>query len=205
VLAKNFNTPEATFNNVPPHELFIFARDLPRPLDEEKQEVYAGTGPVPNSFAFFASKMQPTKVTAGGSVKIVDVSNFPATNIAAAIVTLKPGGLRELHWHPNDDEWQYYVKGTGRMTVFAAGGHARTMDFHVGDVGYIEQSMPHYIENTGTEDLVFLEVFPTAGYQDISLGEWLAHTPSRLVDQHLGTGEDFLRKIDRKEVVITPE
>lgn len=48
--------------------------------------------------------MQPTKVTAGGSVKIVDRSNFPATNIAAAIVTLKPGGLRELHWHPHEDE-----------------------------------------------------------------------------------------------------
>ncbi|MDX6458728.1 MAG: oxalate decarboxylase, partial [Acidobacteriaceae bacterium] len=132
VLAKNFNTPEATFNNVPKRELFIFPRDLPRPLQEEKKEVYAETGPVPNTFAFFASKMEPTKVTAGGSVKIVDRANFPATNIAAAIVTLKPGGLRELHWHPNEDEWQYYVKGTGRMTVFAAGGHARTMDFHEG-------------------------------------------------------------------------
>jgi oxalate decarboxylase len=205
VLAKNFNTPEATFNNVPKRELFIFPRDLPRPLQEEKKEVYAETGPVPNTFAFFASKMEPTKVTAGGSVKIVDRANFPATNIAAAIVTLKPGGLRELHWHPNEDEWQYYVKGTGRMTVFAAGGHARTMDFHEGDVGYIERSMPHYIENLGDTDLVFLEVFPTPEYQDISLGEWLAHTPSRLVDQHIGTGEDFLRKIARKETVITPE
>ncbi|HTF66263.1 MAG TPA: cupin domain-containing protein [Edaphobacter sp.] len=205
VLAKNFNTPEATFNNVPTRELFIFPRDLPRPLQEEKREVYAETGPVPDSFAFFASKMQPTKVTAGGSVKIVDRSNFPATNIAAALVTLKPGGLRELHWHPNEDEWQYYVKGTGRMTVFAAGGHARTMDFHEGDVGYIERSMPHYIENLGDTDLVFLEVFPTPEYQDVSLGEWLAHTPSRLVDQHIGTGEDFLRKIARKETVITPE
>jgi oxalate decarboxylase len=205
VLAKNFNTPEATFNNVPERELFIFPRDLPRPLEEEKKQVYAETGPVPNSYAFFASKMQPTKVTAGGSVKIVDRSNFPATNIAAAIVTLKPGGLRELHWHPNEDEWQYYVKGTGRMTVFTAGGHARTMDFHEGDVGYIDRSMPHYIENLGDTDLVFLEVFPTPEYQDISLGEWLAHTPSRLVDQHIGTGEDFLRKIARKEAVITPE
>jgi oxalate decarboxylase len=205
VLAKNFNTPEATFNHVPTRELFIFPRDLPRPLQEEKREVYAETGPVPNTFAFFTSKMEPTKVTAGGSVKIVDRTNFPATNIAAAIVTLKPGGLRELHWHPNEDEWQYYVKGTGRMTVFAAGGHARTMDFHEGDVGYIERSMPHYIENLGDTDLVFLEVFPTPEYQDISLGEWLAHTPSRLVDQHIGTGEDFLRKIARKETVITPE
>ena len=205
VLAKNFNTPVATFNNMPDRELFIFPRALPRPLEEEKREVYAVNGPVPNSFAFFTNKMQPTKVTAGGNVKIVDRSNFPATDIAAAIVTLKPGGLRELHWHPNDDEWQYYVKGTGRMTVFAAGGHARTMDFHEGDVGYIERSMPHYIENIGDGDLIFLEVFPTPFYEDISLSEWLAHTPSRLVNEHIGTGEEFLRKIDKTEAVVTPE
>jgi oxalate decarboxylase len=205
VLAKNFNVPESTFKNVPPRELFIFPRDLPRPLEDEKKEVYAGSGPVPNSFAFFTGKMKPSKETAGGSVKIVDRKNFPATNIAAAIVTVKPGGLRELHWHPNEDEWQYYVKGEARMTVFAAGGHARTMDFHPSDVGYIQRSMPHYIENIGDTDLLFLEVFPTPEYQDISLAEWLAHTPSRLVDQHIATGEDFLRKIPKAEAVITPE
>jgi oxalate decarboxylase len=205
VLGKNFNTPEATFDRVPTRELFIFPRDLPRSLEEERQQVIAETGAVPNSFAFFASKMQPTKATAGGSVKIVDRANFPATNIAAAVVTLKPGGLRELHWHPNEDEWQYYIKGTGRMTVFSAGGHARTMDFHEGDVGYIERSMPHYIENLGDSDLIFLEVFPTPEYQDISLAEWLAHTPTRLVDQHIGTGEEFLRGMAKREVVIRPE
>ena len=204
-LAKNFDVPATTFANVPPKELFIFERELPRPLAEEKRQVEAVTGGVPNSFAFFTSKMSPTKVTKGGEVKIVDAKNFPASNIAAAIVTLKPGGLRELHWHPNEDEWQYYVKGSGRMSVFAAGGRARTMDFQAGDVGYIDRSLPHFIENTGDEDLVFLEVFPTPHYEDISLGEWLAHTPSRLVDQHLGTGEDFLNKIQKKESVITPE
>ena len=77
------------------------------------------------------------------------------------------------------------------MTVFAAGGLARTMDFEGGDVGYIDISMPHYIENTGDEDLVFIEVFLTPFYEDISLAEWLAHTPSRLVDEHLQVGEDF--------------
>jgi oxalate decarboxylase len=205
VLAKNFNVPESTFKNVPTRELFIFPRGLPRPLAEEKQEVYAGTEPVANPFSFFASKMQPTKVSAGGSVKIVDRKNFPATNIAAAIVTLKPGGLRELHWHPNEDGWQYYIEDQGRMTVFSARGHARTTDFHEGDVGYIERSMPHYIENLGDTDLIFLEVFPTPDYQDISLAEWLAHVPSRLVDQHIGAGEEFLRKINKKEAVIVPE
>ncbi len=118
VLAKNFGVPETTFQNVPKHELFIFERELPRPLDEEKREVSAGTGFVQDSMAFFTNKMQPTKVTAGGSVKIIDRKNFPITNIAAAVVTLKPGGLRELHWHPNDDEWQYFVKGSARQTVF---------------------------------------------------------------------------------------
>ena len=204
VLAKNFNVPSSTFDNVPKHELFIFPRDLPRPLSEEKSEVSEGSSPVPNSFAFFASQMKATKVTAGGSVKIIDRKNFPATNIAAAIVSIKPGGMRELHWHPNEDEWQYYVKGDARMTVFSAGGEARTMDFHPSDVGYIERSKPHYIENIGDTELLFLEVFPTPDYQDISLAEWLAHTPSRLVNQHIATGEDFLRKIPKKETVITP-
>jgi oxalate decarboxylase/phosphoglucose isomerase-like protein (cupin superfamily) len=70
---------------------------------------------------FRPSQMKPTKTTAGGEVKIIDSRNFPVTPIAAAIVRLKPGGLRELHWHPNADEWQYYVSGEGRMIVFAAG------------------------------------------------------------------------------------
>jgi oxalate decarboxylase len=205
VLAKNFNVQESTFANVPKKELFIFARDLPRPLAEEKREVEAETGAVPNSFDFSPGKMQPTKKSKGGEVKIVDRSVWPATNIAAALVTLKPGGLRELHWHPNEDEWQYYVSGKGRMTIFAAGGRARTMDFEEGDVGYIEKSAPHYIENTGDTDLFFIEVFPAPLYEDISLAEWLAHTPSRLVDQHIGVGEAMLRGIGKKEAVITPD
>jgi oxalate decarboxylase len=205
VLAKNFDVPASTFANVPKKELFIFSRDLPRPLAEEQQAAEAGTGRVPVSFDFKPSEMAPTKVTKGGEVRIIDRSIWPVTNIAAAIVTLKPGGLRELHWHPNEDEWQYYVAGEGRMTVFAAGGRARTMDFQAGDVGYIDKSVPHYIENTGTTDLTFIEVFPTPFYEDISLAEWLAHTPSRLVDQHLGTGEAFLNHIPKKEAIIVPE
>ncbi len=204
VLAKNFGVPEATFDNVPKKELFIFATDEPRPLAEEQKAAAAGTGAIDNAFLFRASTMPPSKARAGGEVRIVDQKNFPATNIAAAIVKLKPGGLRELHWHPLADEWQYYVSGRGRMTVFEAGSKARTFDFEEGDVGYIKQSRPHYIENMGDEDLVFLEVFPNAIYQDISAAEWLAHTPARLVNEHLKTGEQFLAKIPRAEEVITP-
>jgi len=205
VLAKNFDVPAETFDKVPKKELYIFATGLPRGLEEEQKQAEAGTGPVPHTFEFRPSEMKPTKVSKGGEVKIVDRKNFPATSIAAAIVTVKPGGLRELHWHPNADEWQYYVTGKARMTVFNAGAQARTMDFEEGDVGYINQSSPHYVENTGDTDLVFLEVFRTPFYEDISLAEWIAHTPARLVNEHIATGEDFLAKLPRKEMVITPE
>ena len=204
VLAKNFGTQPSTFANLPNNKLYIFQSGEPRPLAEEQQQASAGSGSINEKFVFRPSQMPPNAQHLGGEVRIVDRKNFPVTDIAAAIVRLKPGGLRELHWHPLSDEWQYYVSGKGRMTVFDSGGKARTMDFAAGDVGYIQISRPHYIENTGTDDLLFLEVFPESTYQDISAAEWLAHTPSRLVDEHLHTGEEFVRNISKKEAVIIP-
>ena len=204
VLAKNFNVPQSTFDKIPKKELFIFQAGLPGDLKTEQAQAAQGTGTVPKTFDFKASTMKPTKVTRGGEVKIIDSKIFPVTPISAAIVTLKPGGLRELHWHPNADEWQYYITGKGRMTVFAAGTTARTMDFEEGDVGYIPISNPHYIENTGDSDLVFIEMFRTSEYQDISLAEWMTHTPQLLMDQHLGVGMSMLDRIPKQEMVVTP-
>ncbi len=204
VLAKNFGVAPSTFDKVPRKELFIFQTSLPGDLKAEQAEAADGTGSVPGRYDFKTSTLKPTKVTRGGEVKIVDSKIFPVTPISAAIVRLKRGGLRELHWHPNADEWQYYVSGKGRMTVFAAGSTARTMDFQAGDVGYVPISNPHYVENTGDTDLVFLEMFRTGEYQDISLAEWMAHTPHLLVDQHLGVGMSTLNSIPRQEIVITP-
>ena len=204
VLSKNFDVPPSTFAKVPKKELFIFQRELPDPLTEEQQQAAAGTGEIDNRFMFRPSTMKPNKVTKGGEVKIIDSSIFKVSPIASAIVTLHPGGLRELHWHPNADEWQYYIKGSGRMGVFGAGARARTMDFQEGDVGYIQKSLPHYIENTGDTDLVFLEMFKSDHYEDISLAEWLAHTPTKLVTQHIGVDKSVLESIPKEEVVIDP-
>jgi len=204
VLAKNFNTPASTFDNIPKERLYIFASDPPRSLAEEQKQAGDVTGSINDKFVFRTGAIPPAKVTAGGEVKIIDRRNFPVTNIAAAIVRLKPGGLRELHWHPLSDEWLYFVSGHGRMTVFDSGSKARTMDFASGDVGYVEVSRPHYIENTGDDDLLFIETFPVGTYQDISATEWLAHTPTRLVDEHLHTGEDFLSNLPKKESLIVP-
>lgn len=204
VLAKNFNVPAATFDRVPTRAPYIFQTGLPGELALEKKQAAQGTGVVPVSFGFRTSQMKPNKVTSGGEVKIIDSKNFPVTPISTAIVKLKPGGLRELHWHPNADEWQYYISGKGRMTVFTAGTRARTMDFQEGDVGYILRSNPHYIENTGDTDLVFLEMFDTPQYEDISLAEWMAHTPHQLVDQHLHVGRAMIDAIPKDEMIVVP-
>jgi oxalate decarboxylase len=204
VLAKNFNVQPEVFDRVPPKELFIFQAALPGPLSQEQQQAAQGTGAIDNRFSFKASTMQPTKTQPGGHVKIIDSKIFPVTPISAAIVTLKPGGLRELHWHPNADEWQYYLSGNARMTIFAAGSDARTMDFQEGDVGYIPISQPHYVENTGNTDVVFLEMFKSPNYEDVSLAEWMAHTPHLLMDQHLHVGMPMLENIPRQETVIRP-
>jgi oxalate decarboxylase len=204
VLAKNFSVSPATFDRVPKKELFIFQTALPERLAAEQAQAAKGTGTVPQRFDFRTNQMKPTKVTPGGEVKIIDSKNFPVTPISAALVKLTPGGLRELHWHPNADEWQYYISGKGRMTVFIADAEARTMDFQEGDVGYILQSQPHYIENTGDTDLVFLEMFKSPNYEDISLAEWMAHTPHRLMDQHLHVGTAMLDAIHEQEAVIRP-
>ena len=120
------------------------------------------------------------------NARIADISNFPVSkNIAAALVEVDPGRIREIHWHPNADEWQYYISGKARMTVFAAEGRARTFDFQAGDVGYAPVSMPHFVENTGDEPLRFLELFRADRFVDISLAQWMALKPHELVQAHL--------------------
>jgi oxalate decarboxylase len=204
VLGKNFQVPPSTFDNLPQEKKYIFQSQLPRPLAQEQEQAARGTGAEHEKYLFRPSQMRPNFDRKGGNVRIIDRTNFPVTDIAAAIVTLKPGGLRELHWHTLTDEWQYYVKGKGRMTIYDAADAARTEDFEEGDIGYIEVTRPHYIENTGNEDLVFLEIFPGPYYQDISAGEWLAHLPLRLLDEHLHLGEEFYQRIPDQELVVVP-
>jgi oxalate decarboxylase len=147
---------------------------------------------------------QPATVSPGGRVRIADTRNFPiSSEVSAALVEVDPGHLREIHWHPNADEWQFYVSGKGRMSVFAAEGAARTFDFQAGDVGYVPMSMSHFIENTGDEPLRFLELFRAPRYMDVSLAQWMALTPHELVAAHLNINRDLLDAMRKdKQAVI---
>lgn len=201
ILEKNFQVPKGTFDSIPDRERYIFPGKLPPPLAEDRVR---GAGPVAQLFSHRLLEQTPLR-TKSGRVRIADSTNFPiAQNIASALVEVEPGGLRELHWHPNSDEWQYYLAGQGRMTVFGAETQARTFDFQAGDVGYVPCPMGHYIENTGTTTLSFLEIFRSARFVDISLAQWLAFTPKELVQAHLNLDVSFLASIPSNKWPIVP-
>jgi oxalate decarboxylase len=203
VVKKNMGWERQEWNQLPPTELYIFEAPLPGPLEADKQFLgqYLETE---NKYTFKMGSMQPTSRSAGGEVRIVDSSNFAvAKNIAAAMVTIKPGGMREMHWHPNASEWQYWIKGQGRMTVAVTGARARTMDFRANDVGFVPSMAGHYIENTGTEDLVFLEMFKAPKYQDVSLNQWIARMPDKMAAAHLKLPVPVIRRAPQdKEPIL---
>ncbi|KAI0642410.1 oxalate decarboxylase [Trametes meyenii] len=203
VLAKNFHTSQAAFDRIPSEQLYIF----PGPIPADNQQPPTspqGTTPLPYTFDF--ANMKPTQY-AGGTVKIADSRNFNvAKTIAVAEVTVEPGSMRELHWHPRQDEWTYFIEGRARITLFASSANARTFDYQAGDVAYVPASFGHYIENTGNSTLRLLEILKTDIFTDISLNQWLALTPPELVKAHLQLSDETIAHLSKtKPVVVAPQ
>jgi len=198
VLAKNFGVSERAFASIPKSELYIFRSNVPGPLAQDR---VVGAGPTPVNYVHRMQAQDPIR-TRYGTVRITDSTNFPAAStIAAGLVEVEPGGMRELHWHRTSDEMQYYLEGQSRMTVYASNTNAGTFDYQAGDVGYVPKCMPHYVENTGTTTLRYLEVWSTDKFSDMSLAQWLAFTPYDLVRAHLQIDRSVL---DRVSTTKTP-
>lgn len=192
VAVKNFpGFDNNAFDKSPGSELYIFPGQVP----DSKQNLSSPAGSIPDGLTYKFSQIKPTKVP-GGSVKIVDSSTFKASKtIAAAEVTIEPGAMRELHWHPLSDEWDFFLEGEARITVFAGEGNARTFDFQPGDVGYLESNNGHYVEAIGDKPVKYIEVFRAPKYTDVSLSNWLALTPPEVVKAHMGFDDATMQKL----------
>lgn len=76
-----------------------------------------------------------------------------APNHKVKTITVEPSRRLSYQTHEKRSEYWVIVSGTGTVTLdgitsLAVGG----------DAFIIEQGIPHRIENTGTEELVFIEV-----------------------------------------------
>ena len=201
VMTKNFGFDKATIAKLPKSALYIFPADLPKSLAEDRAAVGGPSVQSPVQYTFKMASMEPQFRTQGGDARVVDSRNFPAAkNIAAALLTIKPGGMRELHWHPNASEWQYYISGKGRFTVFSPVGQARTVDVNANDVGYVPANAGHYIENTGDTDLVALEMFAAHEFSDVSLRNWIRRLPPEMVTSHFGLDAATIQSIQAEKI-----
>ncbi|KAK3383481.1 oxalate decarboxylase oxdD [Lasiosphaeria ovina] len=184
ILAKNFGLNVSVFDNVPPTNPYIFNGTV------STKNVTGGGGELTgNSSYVYRTFSHPSESVPGngGEFYKIDSTNFPISKtIAATFVRLKPKGLREMHWHPNAEEWLYFHQGHGRATVFIGNTNARTFDFGAGDTAAFPDNSGHYIENTSdTEDLVWIEIYKSDRVADIPLTQWLALTPADIVAQTL--------------------
>jgi oxalate decarboxylase len=200
VLARNFGVPASTFANFPKKEVYIAKGPVPPPLPADPTPGSLASSVLTHRYRFLAQKPE---VFAGGSMNTVSMNEFPiSTTMTGAILRIWPGAIREMHWHPNASEWQYWVRGEGRMTVFGSGGRARTDDFAAGDVGYVPQGYGHYIENTGDSDLEMVLAFNNGIYQSVSITAWMASTPDLLLATNFKVPESTFAAFPKGEEVM---
>jgi oxalate decarboxylase len=140
---------------------------------------------------------------AGGEERIVSSKEFPIqTTLTSVRMDLEPGALREMHWHPNSDEWQYYAKGRSRVGIFGAHGRVEMAEFGPGDVCFIPQGFGHWVEQIGGDATQIVILFNNALYTEISLSQWLAANPARLLEDNFGVTAEAIDKLPKAALGI---
>ncbi len=201
LLAKNFGVPESTFDEFPKEEVYFGQGAIP------PQQPAANLGPTPRSpltHKWQLLKNDPLETSKGGKLWLVDSTKFTISKtMTGAILDLEPGALRELHWHPNADEWQYVLEGKISMTMFGSHGRYRTETLEKGDVGYIPQGYGHSIENVGDGKCRVLIGFNSGIYETIDLSAWIAGNPVDVLATNFGKPATVFQKFPSRDVFIS--
>ena len=184
-------------------------------------EAYFVQGPVPDTGSLDAAPraepelisahryplmaQQPRRIPGGGTQRTVTVAEFPISKgMAGSVLEIEPGALRELHWHPNADEWQYYLEGSAEMAVFLAEGTVVTDSFEAGDIGYVPMGAGHYIRNTGSGVLRVLVGFNNGHYEANDLSAWLATNPADVLATTFGLSRAAAETLRHRPRFLTP-
>jgi oxalate decarboxylase len=143
--------------------------------------------PKPSTHRYPLGAQQPRRFPGGGAQWTVTANEFPiSATLCASVLEIEPGALRELHWHPLTDEWQYYLEGAAEMAVYSGMGNTVTEQFVTGDIGYVPTSAGHYIRNTGSGILRMVIGFNNGHHHAEDLNAWLASTPPDVRATDLG-------------------
>ncbi len=200
LLAKNFGVPASTFDGFPKEEVY-FARGPVPPTKPATPLQGWKLPPLTHKYQLLAQP--PHAVFKGGREWRVDSTRFPISKtVTGVILDLDPGALRELHWHPTADEWQYIIAGQVSVTMFGSHGRYRTEGLAQGDVGYIPQGYGHSIENVGEKPCRVLIGFNTGIYETIDLSSWIAGNAPDVLATNFGKAASLFDAFPRRDVFI---
>jgi oxalate decarboxylase len=201
LLAKNFGLPESAFESFPKEEVY-FARGATPPAKQTTPLQGVKVPPQTHRFPLLAEP--PLRTFKGGREWRVDAARFPISKtITGVILDLEPGALRELHWHPNADEWQYLISGRTSVTMFGSHGRYRTETLEKGDVAYIPQGYGHSVENVGDASCRILIALNSGIYETIDLSQWIAGNPADVLATNFGQPAELFGKFPNKDVFVT--
>jgi oxalate decarboxylase len=200
LLAKNFGLPESAFDGFPTSEVYFARGPVPEPLPRQPLQGWK-TPTLTHKYRLLARP--PHRTFQGGREWRVDSLSFPISKtITGVVLDLEPGALRELHWHPTADEWQYLIEGAVRVTLFGSHGRFRTEELAAGDVAYIPQGYGHSIENIADKASRVLIGFNSGVYQTIDLSQWIAGNPPDVLATNFGKPEALFTKFPVRDVFI---
>ena len=182
MLAKNFGVTAAMFDAVPKGETYIQAG----PVIPISQAIDA-PWPKENTHKFSLLKdVRARRDFAGGSLYLATVDEWPISkSMSGALMVIKPGEMKELHWNPNADEFQYYLKGQGKISMFGSGGRNKVSDVKAGDSAYIPAGYGHAMMNNGSDDLEIVQTWNAGQFQEITLKHWMETAPRYLLSNNM--------------------
>ncbi|MEW6529766.1 MAG: cupin domain-containing protein [Thermodesulfobacteriota bacterium] len=204
IVAKNLNVSASDLKDLPAKEVYIAEGPPPPPLPVSP---VSGPGTVlvsPLTHKYSLAAQKPYRRDRDGEVRLASAKEFPiSTTMTGALINLERGALRELHWHPNADEWQYILSGKIRLTVFASHGLAKTVELQGGDIGFAPMGYGHALENVGDGPAELIVVFNSGEYQEISLSTVLASQPAYLLETNLHLPKAVINKLPKRQEFIT--
>jgi oxalate decarboxylase len=200
VLSRNLGLPESVFAKFPRSEAYILPGRVPPAMQQPLRQANSQTNQSPHKYRLGAS---PAMEFPGGELRIVSQKEFPIQKtLTGAIMLLKPGALREMHWHPNADEWQLYLSGQARVTIFGAHGRTKTAAFGPGQVAFIKQGFGHFVEQIGDEPTKVLILFNSPEYEEINMSTWLAANPDSFISDNFGISKELVDKLPTEAIGI---
>jgi oxalate decarboxylase len=150
------------------------------------------------------SGQQPLVSLGGNELRLASAKEFPGSfNMSGALIHLEPGAMRQLHWHPNADEWQYVLNGEMDLTVFASEGKASVSRLQQGDVGYVPKGYGHAIRNSSQKPLDIVVVFNDGDYQSIDLSNWLASNPSSVLGNTFQISPELTKQLPVQDTIFS--